>query len=231
MYQISIYMMRNIYLVSDMAINKDYIQSTESSTEHVSEDSAKGKKVTTKDTKREERSAVKSKDKSISQEPVVSNKDKSISQEPVVSNKDKSISQEPVVSNKDKSISQEPVVSNKRHADKLPPAPASSFKPQEVSRKDDNHTNIQKEVDLDASVTNSVAEAVEKTVEEVVENVTDVSEPKYTYNYEIYSANPILSAVNFWQTSVLNLLDTYKELSINTMRLTENWFSCFFPNM
>ena len=202
-----------------MAINKDYIESSESSTEHVSGDSAIGKKATSKETKREEKSAIKSKIKSISQEPVVNDKIKSISQEPVVNDKIKSISQEPVVNDKDR-------------PEKLPSVSASSSRPQEFSAKDDSHTsNVQKEIESDTSVTESVAEAVEKTVEEVVENVTDLSESKYTNNYDIHTPNPLLSAVTFWQTSVLNYLDIYKELSINTIRLTENWFSCFFPNL
>ncbi len=197
--------MRNIYLHSFMAINKDYVDSSESSTEFVNEDPNMGKKTSSKDTKREEKSAIKSKDKSISQEPVVSNKDKS--------------------------ISQEPVVSNKRRTDKLPSVSTSPSRPQEVFPKDDNHTNIQMKADSDALVTKSVAEAVEKTVGEVVENVTDLSESKSTNNHEVYTHNPFLSAVNFWQTSVMSYLDIYKELSINTIRLTQNWFSCFFPNL
>jgi hypothetical protein len=202
-----------------MAINKDYIESSESSTEHVSGDSAIGKKATSKETKREEKSAIKSKIKSISQEPVVNDKIKSISQEPVVNDKIKS-------------ISQEPVVNDKVRPEKLPSVSASSSRPQEFSAKDDNHTsNVQKEIESDRSVTESVAEAVEKTVEEVVENVTDLSESKYTNNYEIHTPNPFLSAATFWQTSVMNYLDIYKELSINTIRLTENWFSCFFPKL
>ena len=115
---------------------------------------------------------------------------------------------------------------------KLPSVSASSSsRPQEFSAKDDSHaSNVQNE-ELDTSVTESVAEAVEKTVEEVVENVTDSSDSEYTNNYDMYTPNPLLSAVTFWQTSVLNYFDIYKELSINTIRLTENWFSCFFPNL
>jgi hypothetical protein len=227
-----------------MAINKDYVDSSESNTELVNEDPNIGKKTSSKDTKREEKSAIKSKDKPISQESVVSNKDKPISQESVVSNKDKPISQESVVSNKDKSISQESVVSDKdksisqesvvsdkRRTDKLPSVSTSPSRPQEVFPKDDNQTNIQREADSDALVTKSVAEAVEKTVGEVVENVTDLSESKSTNNHEVYIHNPFLSAVNFWQTSVMSYLDIYKELSINTIKLTQNWFSCFFPNL
>ncbi|HEY7079018.1 MAG TPA: hypothetical protein VH500_04905, partial [Nitrososphaeraceae archaeon] len=75
-----------------MAINRDYVDSSESSTELANEDPNIGKKTSAKDSKREEKSAIKSKDKSISQESVVNNKDKSISQESVVNNKDKSIS-------------------------------------------------------------------------------------------------------------------------------------------
>ncbi|HEY7570618.1 MAG TPA: hypothetical protein VH796_04535 [Nitrososphaeraceae archaeon] len=192
-----------------MAINKDYVESRESGTEPVNEDSSRGKKTSAKDTKREEKSAIKSRDKSISQEP-----------EPVVSNKDKSISQEP-----------EPVVSNKRRTDKLQSVSALPSRPQEVLTKDDNHTNIQREANSDTIVTNSVAEAVEKAVGEVVVNVTDLSESKSTNNHELYTNNPFLSAVNFWQTSVLSYLDTYRELSINAIRLTQNWYSCFFPNL
>jgi hypothetical protein len=271
-----------------MAINRDYVDSSESSTELANEDPNIGKKTSAKDSKREEKSAIKSKDKSISQESVVNksisqesvvnksisqesvvnnkdksisqesvvnnkdksisqesvvnNKDKSISQESVVNNKDKSISQESVVNNKDKSISQESVVNNKdksisqesvvrRRTDKLPSVSTSPPRPQEVFPKDDNHTNIRMEADSDALVTKSVAEAVEKTVGEVVENVTDLSESKSTNNHEVYAHNLFLSAVNFWQTSVMSYLDIYKELSINTIRLTQNWISCFFPNL
>ena len=175
-----------------MAINKDYVDSNESNTELVNEDPNIGKKPSSKDTKREEKSAIKSKDKSISQESVVS---------------------------------------NKARTDKLPSVSTSPSRPQEVFPKDDNHTNIQREADSDALVTKSVAEAVEKTVGEVVENVTDLSESKSTNNHEVYTHNPFLSAVNFWQTSVMSYLDIYKELSINTIKLTQNWFSCFFPNL
>jgi len=199
-----------------MAINRDYVDSSESSTELANEDPNIGKKTSAKDSKREEKSAIKSKDKSISQESVVNNKDKSISQESVVNNKDKSISQESVV---------------RRRTDKLPSVSTSPPRPQEVFPKDDNHTNIGMEADSDALVTKSVAEAVEKTVGEVVENVTDLSESKSTNNHEVYTHNPFLSAVNFWQTSVMSYLDIYKELSINTIRLTQNWISCFFPNL
>ena len=209
-----------------MAINRDYVDSSESSTELANEDPNIGKKTSAKDSKREEKSAIKSKDKSISQESVVN---KSISEESVVNNKDKSISQESVVNNKDKSISQESVVRSR--TDKLPSVSTSPPRPQEVFPKDDNHTNIRMEADSDALVTKSVAEAVEKTVGEVVENVTDLSESKSTNNHEVYAHNLFLSAVNFWQTSVMSYLDIYKELSINTIRLTQNWISCFFPNL
>jgi len=196
-----------------MAINRDYVDSSESSTELANEDPNIGKKTSAKDSKREEKSAIKSKDKSISQESVVN----------------KSISQESVVNNKDKSISQESVVRSR--TDKLPSVSTSPPRPQEVFPKDDNHTNIRMEADSDALVTKSVAEAVEKTVGEVVENVTDLSESKSTNNHEVYAHNLFLSAVNFWQTSVMSYLDIYKELSINTIRLTQNWISCFFPNL
>lgn len=175
-----------------MAINKEYIESGESSTEPVNEDSNIGKKTSAKDTKRQENNAIKSKDKSISQEPVVS---------------------------------------NKRHTDKLQSISAPPSRPQEVLTKDDTHTNIQNEVDSDAIVTKSVAEAVEKTVEVVI-NATDLSESKSTNNnnHELYT-NPFLSAVNLWQTSIMSYLDAYSKLSINAIRLTQNWYNCFFPNM
>ena len=183
-----------------MAINRDYVDSSESSTELANEDPNIGKKTSAKDSKREEKSAIKSKDKSISQESVVN-----------------------------KSISQESVVRSR--TDKLPSVSTSPPRPQEVFPKDDNHTNIRMEADSDALVTKSVAEAVEKTVEVVI-NATDLSESKSTNNnnHELYT-NPFLSAVNLWQTSIMSYLDAYSKLSINAIRLTQNWYNCFFPNM
>jgi hypothetical protein len=171
-----------------MAINKDYIEPSESSTEHVNVDSeAVEKKKSAKETKREEWTAIKSKNNPIVQEAIVPGKN----------------------------------IPNKPQLRKS-------------SIKDDNSsytTNIQKKIETDKKVAESVVEAVEKTVEEVVENVTDLREPEYMKSYEIPTSNPFVSAVTFWQTSVLNYLDIYKELSINTIRLTQSWFSYFFPKM
>ncbi len=177
-----------------MAINKDYIEPSESSTEHVNVDSeAVEKKKSAKETKREEWTVIKSKNNPIVQEAIVPGKN----------------------------------IPNK-------PPPVSSSQLRKSSIKDDNSsytTNIQKKIETDKKVAESVVEAVEKTVEEVVENVTDLREPEYMKNYEIPTSNPFVSAVTFWQTSVLNYLDIYKELSINTIRLTQSWFSYFFPKM
>jgi hypothetical protein len=177
-----------------MAINKDYIKPSESSTEHVNVDSeAVEKKKSTKETKREEWTAIESKNNPIAQEAIAPSKN----------------------------------IPNK-------PLPVSSSQLRKSSIKDDNSsytTNIQKKIETDKKVAESVVEAVEKTVEEVIENVTDLKEPEYMKNYEIPTSNPFVSAVTFWQTNVLNYLDIYKELSINTIRLTESWFSYFFPKM